>query len=232
MYYKKLLILTLILNLLSFMMIFPLGGGCFSQFTHNQSKAVAGFLNLTKWQPQGEVIGLDGQWEFYWNQLLEPAELKKNDKPRNGYINLPGSWNGYVINDNGLPGDGYATYRLLFKTEESGRLGIKIPRIFTAYKLWANEELIASAGIVGKSRETMIPQYLPQVAFFQAQQGENEIVIQVSNFYHRSGGVLESLILGNEKQILDLRYRRIAYELFLFGSLMIIGIYHFALFFF
>ncbi|HBV86075.1 MAG TPA: hypothetical protein DEF42_05290 [Desulfosporosinus sp.] len=69
----------------------------------------------------------------------------------------------------------------------------------------------------------MVPQYLPQVALFKSKKGENEIVIQVSNFYHRSGGILESLILGNEKQILATRYKSIAYDLLLFGSLMIMG---------
>ena len=95
-----------------------------------------------------------------------------------------------------------------------------------------NGELIASAGTVGSSRETMTPQYLPQVALFEPQPGENEIIIHVSNYYHRSGGLLEALILGNEKQITGIREKSIAYELFLFGSLIIIGIYHIALFFF
>jgi diguanylate cyclase (GGDEF)-like protein len=68
------------------------------------------------------------------------------------------------------------------------------------------------------------------VAIFDAKAGENEIVIQVSNFYHRSGGILESIIIGSEKHILDLRSKNIAYELFLFGGLLIIGLYHLALF--
>jgi diguanylate cyclase (GGDEF)-like protein len=38
--------------------------------------------------------------------------------------------------------------------------------------------------------------------------------------------------LGNEKQILALRYKNLAYELFLFGSLMIMGLYHLILFLF
>ncbi|NLF43576.1 MAG: diguanylate cyclase, partial [Bacteroidales bacterium] len=90
----------------------------------------------------------------------------------------------------------------------------------------------ATAGTVGKTIDTMIPQYLPQVAFFEAQQGNNEIVIQVSNFYHRSGGILESIKLGSEKQILGLRYKNIANNIFLFGCLIFMGAYHLALFFF
>jgi len=111
-------------------------------------------------------------------------------------------------------------------------MGDWVSRILTSYNLWVNEELIAAAGMVGKSREAMTPQYLPQVAFFEAKQGKNEIVIQVSNFYHRSGGILESIFIGNEKKIIGLRYKGIACDLLLFGSLTIIGFYHIALFLF
>lgn len=50
--------------------------------------------------------------------------------------------------------------------------------MLTAYNLWVNGELIASAGNVGKTRETMTPQYLPQVALFESQQGTNEKIEQ------------------------------------------------------
>jgi hypothetical protein len=132
----------------------------------------------------------------------------------------------------GHSGYGYATYRLQFITAKNMRLALKVPRMFTAYDLWVNGELIATAGKVGKTREAMTPQYLPQVAFFEAQQGNNEIVIQVSNFYHRSGGILESIKIGSEKQILGLRYKNIASNILLFGCLIFMGVYHLALFFF
>jgi diguanylate cyclase (GGDEF)-like protein len=228
MYNRKWLLLTV----LTLTIVLPFLAGCSNEFLGHHPQAVGGILDLTQWQPEKEVIRLDGEWEFYWNRLLEPPELNNIGTKKDGYINLPSSWNKYTINDKKLPGDGYATFRLLFKTDKSSRLAIKIPRIFTSYDLWVNKERIASSGTTGKSREAMTPQYLPQVAFFEAKQGENEIVIQVSNFYHRSGGILESLILGNEKWILDLRYRNLASELLLFGSLMIIGAYHLALFLF
>lgn len=221
-----------ILALLIFALIFFLMGGCSKEFSLHQPKAVEGILDLTQWRLDEEMVRLDGEWEFYFNQLLGPRELMETGARRTGYINIPGSWNKYMMNDKDLSGNGYAVYRLLFKTEGNRRLGIKIPRILTAYNLWINEELVATAGTVGKSRETMTPQYLPQVALFESRQGENEIVIQVSNFYHRSGGILESLILGNERQIIGLRCKSIASEFFIFGSLTVIGAYHLALFFF
>ncbi len=213
------------------LMVLPLLGGCSAGVSEQSPRAVEGVLDLTEWQPDTGVVKLDGQWSFYWDQLLDPQELSDH-KPTSAYIDLPGSWNGYRINGSKLPGDGYATYRLIIKTDTNDRWGLKIPRIFTAYNLRVNNELIAAAGTIGTNRSDVTPQYLPQVALFEVQPGENEIVIQVANFYHRSGGVLESLILGSEEQILGLRYKSIAYELFLFGSLLIIGLYHLALFIF
>ncbi len=225
------LALMLVIILLS-----PPWGKC-STGPSNPNFVQNGFIDLTQWDPEENTVNLDGQWEFYWQELLEPGQLQQiqgipntGAPEKNSFIHLPGSWNGKVINSKELQGDGYATYRLNLVTAENSRLGIKLPRIFTSYKLWINEELVASAGTVGTNRQEVTPQYLPQVAFFNAVPGENEIIMQVSNFSHRSGGVLESLELGSEKQILDLRYRNIALELFLFGSIMIIGLYHIALF--
>ncbi len=220
---KAFLIITLIIGL------FILAGST-SRSTTSYVKAKAGIKDLTQVQYEDDIANLDGEWEFYWHQLLDPAEIDPG--LMTGYVTAPSSWNKYAANKTALSAYGYATYRLTFIIDESQRLALKIPRLHTAYKLWVNGALIAAAGTVGKTREAMIPQYLPQVAFFEAQQGNNEIVIQVSNFYHRSGGILESIRLGSEQEILKLRYGNIANNILLFGCLIFMGAYHLALFFF
>ena len=191
-------------------------------------KAKAGIINLTKLQLEQATVPLDGQWEFYWNRLLEPGESISGIGA--GYIDVPSSWNKYTFNKRTSFGDGYGTYRLRFVINEDTRLALKIPRLRTAYKLWVNGEFISSAGTVGKTRNTMVPQYLTNISSFDALQGENEILIQVSNFHHRSGGILESLRMGSENQILRLKNKNMAIELIIFGSLTCIGIYHLVLF--
>lgn len=204
--------------------------GCSYGKSANQLKVIEGKIDLMEDQITSHVVRLDGEWEFYWNELLTPEDFRETGKIKTDYIYVPGSWNAYITEDREASGNGYATYRLLFETQGSVKLGLKIPRMFTAYQLWVNGERIASAGIVEKNRDDMRPQYLPQVALFESRQDENEIVIQVSNFNHRSGGMLESIVLGSENQILDMRYKKIAYEFLLFGSLMIMGLYHIILF--
>lgn len=205
-------------------------GGCVSSLADANPIAKEGTIDLTQAQFENEVVQLDGKWEFYWDQLLDPGEWETGILT--GYIDVPSTWNKYTTTEGDNSGDGCATYRLTFITEKNERLALKIPRLRAAYKLWVNGELIASAGTVGKTKDTMVPQYLPQIAFFEAQQGKNELVIQVSNFHQRSGGILESLKLGSEKQILGLQYKSLANDLLLFGSLISIGVYHLSLFFF
>lgn len=202
--------------------------GCSNQLSEIYANAEEGIIDLTRLQLNDEIALLNGEWEFYWNQLLESGETDAGHIT--GYITIPSSWNNYETKEETIKGDGYATYKMTIITNKNERLALKIPRLHTSYRLWVNGELSAQAGIVGINRDTMTPQYLPQVAFFDSQEGPNEIIIQVSNFYHRSGGILESIKLGGEKQILGLQYRSIAYNILLFGSLMFMGLYHLVLF--
>ncbi len=220
--YKLQIIITIIF------VLFILGG-CSGQIFEIKPKAESGVLDLTQVQLENDIVALDGQWEFYWNQLLSSGETDAGSLT--GYIQVPSSWNNSTGNED-QSGYGYATFRLQFKTEENARLALKIPRLFTAYELWVNGEMVATAGKVGKTRETMVPQYLPQVALFDAQQGMNEIIVQISNYYHRSGGMLESVYLGGEKHVQRVRYEDLSRELIIFACLMCLGAYNFALFFF
>ena len=191
-----------------------------------------GTLDLTAWTPEQGVTALDGTWEFYWQALLEPDDIAAGVSLPVNYIDVPGSWNNEIIAGKKLSGSGYATYRLLFEVDTSDKLALKLPRMMTAYRLYLNGEQAAASGVVGTDRASMSPQYLPQAVVFTPKQGENELIVQVSNFYHRSGGILESIVLGSGKQIMDQRFRSVAYELFAFGCLFTMGLYHLTIYFY
>jgi len=200
----------------------------------DKPQAINGILDLTEWNwDENDIIDLNGQWEFYWQELLTPKDFENTELiKKRELISLPRAWNHYVFKDKELTGKGYATYRLLIKHKSEQILGIKIPRVFTSYKLWINDELIASAGNVSTDNTLMTPQYIPQVKYFYSDSENIKLVIQVANFRHRSGGILENIKIGGAAQINELRNRNIALELFLFGSLFITGFYHLALFLF
>jgi signal transduction histidine kinase len=200
----------------------------------NKPRAIDGVLDLTDWDwDQDGVISLDGEWEFYWNKLLFPDDFQEMDltKTKNLII-LPRAWNKYSIDGEKLSANGYATYRLVINNLGDRILGIKIPRIFTSYDLWINGELVGSSGKIGTNSKEMIPQYLPQINYLRSQTNTMELVIQVANFKHRSGGILESIKIGPASQITEIRIRNLTQDLTLFGSLFIIGFYHITLFVF
>ncbi len=223
---KLLVILSIFLSALLWTFTFS------SVEAKNNLAAIDGVLDLTDWNWEENGIALlDGQWEFYWQELFTPEDFEKVDtETKKELIILPRAWNKYRTNEEELSGDGYATYRLLIHHKSDEILGIKIPRIFTSYNLWANGKLISSAGEVGMSIKEMTPQYLPQVKYIKPESDTIELIIQVANFRHRSGGILESIQIGSESAITESRINNITLELFLFGSLFIIGFYHLALF--
>ncbi|WP_194974694.1 adenylate/guanylate cyclase domain-containing protein [Aquiflexum lacus] len=193
--------------------------------------AEKGILEASEWNFQNKgIIPLNGEWEFYWNHLLDPTDFIT--LPTKSYIEIPGVWNGQVIDNVKLPGSGFATYRLLIKTSGNNeRLGIRIPFHFTAYKLWINDNLLAENGKVGTSKEEMIPQTLPQYIYFDTEGNEIAITLQVSNFYFDKGGTPAAYKLGNENQIKKMHLRQFAIDLFLTGSLFIMAFYHLGLYY-
>ncbi len=211
-------------------LMLPFIGGCSNEIVQTNASVQNGQLDLNQFDFNNEVVALDGQWEFFWNQLLDPGEFVFG--ATHSFENFPASWTKYSTTETPISGNGYATYRLNFSSPNDEILALKIPKVRTAYKLWINGHLITTIGKLGTTRDDMVPQYLPQVVFFDAQQGQNELVMQVSNYYRPSGGLLYSITMGRPAEILNIRYHSMAYELFLFGALMMMGIYHLALFFF
>lgn len=191
-----------------------------------------GSINLSGYDFNAHgYIPLDYQWEFYWKQLLVPADFATGKPEFTGYINVPGVWNGYNTGKETATGDGYATYRLAVKNLAPGEYGLKLPAMATAYRLWINDHETASNGRVATG-SWMVPQQMPAVAFFKTSGEDVFITVQVSNFMSDKGGIWDKILLGTEQQIIKKRIVSIAFNLMLFGSILIMAMYHFALYFF
>ena len=192
-----------------------------------------GVLDLSSWDfdSQGPVE-LDGEWEFYWKEFLFPEDFQLQEKPgREHFISIPAVWNGYADYGDPLPGAGYATFRLRLQLPPSvSLLSIKTKDTATAYKLWAGNRLLAQNGIVASTQNGMTPQYLPLLASFPVFDRSTDLILQVSNFYHRNGGPWTSFLLGTESQLRHVREVLLGQEIFLAGSLLVMGLYHVGLY--
>lgn len=195
--------------------------------------AKQGVIDLSEWdKDQQKIVKLKGEWEFYWLQLLNPLDFQSPEKSdRTGWFELPSTWNNYKLNGEYFPGYGYATYRLTIKNLEPGReYGLKMLDTGTAYTLWVDGKRLMSNGTVAETKELAVAQYLPAITTFFPSSGSIEIIIQVSNFQHRKGGVWKPVEFGLAKNIIDKREWELAIQLFLFGSLVIMGLYHLGLY--
>lgn len=215
--------------------IFLLIFNCNSSIFHTTSvpDAKNGVLDLTTYNPITDgVVTLDGEWEFYWNELLTPEDFKDPNFSRTPLLlQVPGSWNGTKINDAELSGEGYATYRLKIKLPPKidKLLALKLNYAATSQKTWLNGKFLNEDGKVGKTKSEMSPHYMNHIRTFEAQE-EIELIVQCSNFYHKKGGLWQSIQLGTEEDIYRILGNSLFYDFFLFGVLAIMTIYHFGLF--
>jgi len=169
---------------------------------------------------------LDGQWAFYWNKLLDYSNIQHEEPDL--YANVPDTWNKYECSGENLPGQGCATYRLHIITglDTGTRLGLRMNTLSSAYRLYVNEELIASAGQATDNAQGEIGQYKPQTVSFQAPSGEFDIIVQVSNFEYARGGLWNSIYLGSAENISAYHTFATGKELFLIGVFMIVFLFH------
>lgn len=203
------------------------------QQQEEKQQAQKGVLDLSNWDFEKDgVVSLDGEWEFYWNQLLTYEDFNGEEENKlDGYYKIPSVWNDYTLNGDKLPGEGYATYRLKVKVNDISSLkGLKILNQSTAYKLMINDKVIARNGQVGKTKETSIPEYRPQTVSFENTSQDFEIIIQVSNYTYSRGGIWYSTYLGNDQHIRELKEFNSGKEMFMLGVIIIMSLYHIALF--
>ncbi|MFC4809449.1 ATP-binding protein [Paenibacillus sp. GCM10023250] len=204
--------------------------GCTASADGTAPTAKDGVIDLRNWSfaERGQVA-LSGRWAFYGDRLLAPGDPGLARDAR--YVNVPRSWNSYKGKFGLQDGQGYATYKLtvLLKPDERV-LALRVPNIFSSYKLWINGSPAAEQGRVGTSRETSTPQQYPRIVSFSPNTDRVELVIQVSNFQHRKGGIWVPVMLGDSDTIVRAQMKETAKEMLILGSLIIIGVYHIGLY--
>lgn len=196
-------------------------------------RARRGVLDLRKWDfSRNGPVRLSGEYEFYWGQLFSPGDFAGLNPPeKNGFIDVPRAWNDFLVNGKPISGKGFATYRLTILFDEiPPPLAFKFLDMGTAYAVFANGKKLLTVGNVGTTAEQTLPAYVPQVVNFVADANRIELIYHVSNFHHNRGGAWEAVQLGLQDDIYGAREKRLTFDFFLFGALMIISIYHFVLF--
>jgi hypothetical protein len=196
-------------------------------------RAVKGILDLSDWDFKKDgPVDLGGEYEFYWSQHLTPLDFSKAPPPeKTGFITVPGYWKDETFNGKKFPGQGYVTYRLNIQlNEQTKSLALRLLEISTTYNIFVNGQKVGALGVPGNSLETTIALQFPQIINFKIKTNRMELIFQVSNFHHRRGGLWEIIQLGREKDLLKAQQKRLSFDLFLCGSILIMALYHLGLF--
>ncbi|GAA0287082.1 diguanylate cyclase (GGDEF)-like protein [Gracilibacillus halotolerans] len=193
-----------------------------------------GTLDLTEWQHEDTAVELNGQWEFYWNQLLEPEDFNSNSSiEMTDYMYMPSNWYNYDFQEEPLPKDGYATYRLNVNLKEHHDiLSLHLPNMFSNYKLWINRTLVAQSGIVGTSKQNTVPKKETKVVHFSPNGKNFTITLQISNYHDYAGGMWEPIVMGNQQIIQKNYLHSVILQSVLLGILLLSGLYHIGLSYF
>lgn len=113
-------------------------------------KSENGKLYLSK-VDNGRRIILDGEWELYWNRLLD-SDNQHNVSP-DLLLAVPDYWSRYKLNGGYLPANGYASYRLTLHGYSGSRpVTVYLPDFGSAYRVYIDGGLTSESGTVSKNQ--------------------------------------------------------------------------------
>lgn len=184
------------------------------------------------------TLELNGEWEIYWNKLLDPTDfLKPGENKPSAYVRVPARWNSLTFDGAPAGSTGYATYRLKLILPgnsyiQNELLALRCRYEQSAYRIFWNGIAVAANGVVAKEKESYRPEYRPLIARVPGgAKHEIEIIVQVANFAHRSGGFTIPIELGLAPALTAYTRTRQLTEAFLLGAVLLMSCYFFGLFF-
>ena len=179
-----------------------------------------GKIDLRNWDFNKDAVKLDGQWGFYFEQLLTPGQTSKK---AGKFLSFPGLWD---------EGQGFATYTAdVLIGHDINMLSMDLPDMYSSYQLWVNGVAVARNGEVGTSRTDSKAQWIPKTVVFPATDTLH-IVLQLSNFQHVRGGSNDHIYLGLPDQLYQKRESAVITNIILFAGLGLIGCFFIILFLF
>lgn len=223
----------LLLGIFIFVIICIVGSVMWNSHLNLSKKisAVAGSMDLSKTELQNTTIPLEGEWKFIWGHLKSPQSVSNENEV---FMDLPRIWNGFTYEDNSLPSHGYATYQLevhLGKNPSTEDLALYIPFVHSSYTLYLHDELIAKDGTVATSSADFNPSSRTRIVPLKQNKDTLLLTLHVANFAYAMGGVWQSPRIGNRTAIQSHYDQQLGFDIFIFGGLFLMSLYHLALFF-
>lgn len=145
---------------------------------------------------------------------------------------MPQQWTDYTLHGKKLPAQGYATYAIKILLPNNAIHGVYLDHMTSAYQMFINGVEVASNGTVSKDLSKIKNEFRHQVIYFTPQNSIALIVVHISNRDYRSAGMWHAPVIGYNKAIVKYFNDLITRDHFLFGAILIIGLYNLALYLF
>jgi signal transduction histidine kinase/CheY-like chemotaxis protein len=189
--------------------------------------AKQGLIDLRNQQFE-DKLPLDGEWKFYWHQLVQPQQWSDGNA---SYVKFPEKWNDLSINGKKLPSFGYATYQLeILLSKNHKKLRVEMPDVYCAYRIYLNETEVAHNGNVSTSKEGFKARWEYQV--FEIPEGIDtaRLTLQIANYVHIKGGIKDQIQIGLSTKIILARRIAEAIDYLLTGCLFMSGLFFLGLY--
>lgn len=185
-----------------------------------ESIAVNGVIDFSESDFDNEIFFLDGEWGLVNGEFVDYHKINEFEKD---FITIPGKISGHFSCTYFLKvkvSDAMVGKKLYFKNRESN----------SAIRYYIDDKELFSIGKPGLSAEESIPNLYYKKESFKIQKNSFYIIAHLSNYDFLSGGIFKSPMIGNIESInrKDLVHNII--NLFLFGCIAIMLLYHVLIF--
>ncbi len=214
-------------------------GGCGNEARKQPPRAERGVIDLRHWDFRKDgPVELNGEWELYWKRFVKPGAQGS----AHALLPVPARWNGLPVGDTKIGAQGWGTYRLrVLLPEDAPQLLLRFNDQGSAYQaLWSGQPL-TQAGTPSHDASGETPLYMvryaslppaepaygaPVSTSLRARGVEGELLVRISNHFHRLGGLWLPVKLGVQDDMLRSRDVQRLLQAFLAGTIGIIGLYH------
>jgi len=160
-------------------------------------------------------VALSGLWAFDWQVL----HIQMN-RPMQDGLKLPGLWH----QQGHYAPQGFATFRLRLHMPVQQPYYLRIPDMPSAMSLWVNGKLRFQRGVVSHTVQSEQPKFGPAVMLLEPAT-QYDLVLHVSNFHHKEGGVWHNLLISDAEHRAALRDQSKLLDAMVFSFLVLVSIY-------
>ncbi|MBF0443042.1 MAG: hypothetical protein HQK54_14135, partial [Oligoflexales bacterium] len=202
-----------------------------------------GTIDLSGWDfDRDGPVKLDGKWRMAWNKFIDPADSEgvAAEFDRAGYHKVPGDWTveGDISEKPRMFGFGTAILKIRGLKKSEDILGLHISDVSSAYRAAivpvggvSEYRWFIGNGRVGYNRDTAIPAGSPMIRPFKiSRDSEHFLILQMSNFDARGGGIWYSMWMGSHEQTSSQYNVNAQSNMAIIAMIFIIGIYNLVIF--